>query len=127
LTAELSDRMMRTYVSPLVRFVSQSIDFTQGEVYKLTKYARVSLKKAGKIPYKISNGRVHSPMSVGGFGVPYFMEEDYLEALAVRRYLLTKEFMEGCPEKALEWYGKLAYHYTEVGVKRVKLREAYLY
>ena len=43
-------RMYRVYVSPLVRFVSQSMDWKQSELMKLTTFARVMLKKMGRIP-----------------------------------------------------------------------------
>ena len=99
LTNVLMTRLVRVYVSPLVRFVSQSMDWKQSELVNLTRHARVLMKKTGRIPHKLSNGRVHCAESEGGIGLPNFLEEDYLEALAVRRYLLRKEFME---ERSLE-------------------------
>ena len=72
------------------------MDWKQSKLMKLTTYGRMMLKKTGRIPWKVSNGRVHAPEKEGGLGLPNFLEEDYLEALSVRRYLETKESHEEC-------------------------------
>ena len=46
--------MYRVYVSPLVRFVSQALDRKQSELMNITTYAKVMLKKNGKIPWNVS-------------------------------------------------------------------------
>ena len=78
------------------------------------------MKKTGRIPHKLSNGRVHCAESEGGIGLPNFLEEDFLEALAVHRYLLRKEFMEERLLEARTSLGSLVNFYTEVGIKRTK-------
>ena len=78
---------MLVYAAPLIRFVGQCLRFTDTELEGLTRFARVQVKRANRIPWKISNGRVHARPEVGGFGLPNFKHEYWLETLAVAKYL----------------------------------------
>ena len=44
---------------------------------------------------------MHASEKKGELGLPNFLEEDYLEALAVRRYLTMKDFLE--ENKVEDW------------------------
>jgi hypothetical protein len=80
-------KLMLVYAAPLIRFVGQCLRFTDSELDELTRFARVQVKRANRIPWKISNGRVHARPEVGGFGLPDFKHEYWLETLAVAKYL----------------------------------------
>jgi hypothetical protein len=80
-------KLIRVYAVPLVRYIGQFLSFSDTELNDLTKYARVMLKRSGRIPWKLSNGRVHARPECGGLGIPNFRDEYWLETLAIAKYI----------------------------------------
>ena len=52
--------------------------------------------------------------------MPNFLEEDYLEALSVRKYLETKESHEECSVAEWKFQKEISMYFSDVGIKRRK-------
>ena len=74
-------------VVPLIRYVSQAIDWKLSELNNLNRLTRCLMKRKGLIPYRICNARLYVAHSKGGIGLPNFIEEDYLAICSTLRYM----------------------------------------
>ena len=86
--------LLRVYVSPLIRFLIQCLDVSFKELRLLDKFIRSLLKKTNKLPGKIADARVYSPILKGGLGFPNMEMEAFREILNLRYYLLKKNETE---------------------------------
>ena len=86
--------LLRVYVSPLVRFLIQVLDVSFKELRTFDKFTRSLLKKTNKLPGKIADARVYSPINKGGLGFPSMEMEAFREILNLRLYLIKKNEKE---------------------------------